>query len=210
MNRNIFLPGLKDVKINKVEICEHSIHLYVEMPVKPHRCPRCGTEGRKIHDYRIQKIRHFKWFERPTVIFYRKRRYVCQACGKRFAEENPFVERYQRFSKEWNQAVNVRSIHAKTFKDLAFQFGASVSTVIRRFDAVAKKELQGHPELPKVIAIDEYKGDTRAGKYQVIIADGQTGEPQDFAQSEEENHQPLPEKVWGAGGNGHYGYEPFL
>ncbi|REJ19248.1 MAG: ISL3 family transposase, partial [Caldibacillus debilis] len=101
MNRNLFLPGLKDVKINKVEICEHSIHLYVEMPVKPHRCPRCGTEGRKIHDYRIQKIRHFKWFERPTVIFYRKRRYVCQACGKRFAEENPFVERYQRFSKEW-------------------------------------------------------------------------------------------------------------
>jgi len=33
LNRNIFLPGLKDVKINKVEICEHSIHLYVEMPV---------------------------------------------------------------------------------------------------------------------------------------------------------------------------------
>lgn len=64
-------------------------------------------------------------------------------------------ERYQRFSKEWNQAVNVRSIHAKTFKDLAFQFGASVSTVIRRFDAVAKKELQEHPQLPKVIAIDE-------------------------------------------------------
>ncbi|KYD19869.1 hypothetical protein B4135_0768 [Caldibacillus debilis] len=31
---------------------------------------------RKIHDYRIQKIRHLKWFERPTVIFYRKRRSV--------------------------------------------------------------------------------------------------------------------------------------
>jgi hypothetical protein len=44
----------------------------------------------------------------------------------------------------------------------------------------------------------------------VIIADGQTGEPQDFAQSEEENHQPLPKKVWGPGGNGHYGHEPFL
>jgi len=95
LNRNLFLPGLKDVKINKAEICEHSIHLYVEMPVKPHRCPRCGAEVRKIHDYRIQKIQHFKWFERPTVLFYRKRRYTCQTCGKRFAEENPFVERYQ-------------------------------------------------------------------------------------------------------------------
>ena len=86
----LFLPGLKDVKINKVEICEHSIHLYVEMPVKPHRRPRCGTEGRKIH-FRVQKIRYFKWFERTTVLFYRKRRSVCQTCGKRFAEENPFA-----------------------------------------------------------------------------------------------------------------------
>ncbi|KYD11621.1 hypothetical protein B4135_3172 [Caldibacillus debilis] len=68
MNHNIFLPGLKDVKINKVETGEHSIHLYVEMPVKPHRRPRCGTEGRRIHDYRIQKIRHLKWFEPLTVI----------------------------------------------------------------------------------------------------------------------------------------------
>ncbi len=49
LNRNLFLPGLKDVKINKAEICEHSIHLYVEMPVKPRRCPRCGAEVRKIH-----------------------------------------------------------------------------------------------------------------------------------------------------------------
>ncbi|RKO63588.1 hypothetical protein [Caldibacillus debilis] len=55
MNRNLFLPGLKDVKINKVEICEHSIHLYVEMPVKPHRLPRCGTEGGKIRDYRFKR-----------------------------------------------------------------------------------------------------------------------------------------------------------
>ncbi|MEG6573983.1 hypothetical protein V6C31_05515 [Caldibacillus debilis] len=55
MNRNLFLPGLKDVKINKVEICEHSIHLYVEMPVKSHRLPRCGTEGGKIRDYRFKR-----------------------------------------------------------------------------------------------------------------------------------------------------------
>ncbi|OUM87338.1 MAG: hypothetical protein BAA03_02020 [Caldibacillus debilis] len=49
----------------------------------------------------------------------------------------------------WNQAVNVRSIHAKTFKDLAFQFGASVSTVIRRFDAVAKRNCKVIPNCRK-------------------------------------------------------------
>ena len=35
-------------------------------------------------------------------------------------------------------------------------------------------------ELPRVIAIDEYKGDTQAGKYQLIIADGETREPIDI------------------------------
>src|SRR5690606_24651283 len=132
---------------------------------------------RRIHDYRVQKIKHLKWFERLTYIFYRKRRYVCTACGKRFAEKNSFVERYQRFSKEWNQAVKVRSIKAKTFKEVAYQYGASSSTVIRRFDRLAEEELPKVHKLPEVIAIDEYKGDTREGKYQLIIADGKTREP---------------------------------
>ncbi|KKB33019.1 Mobile element protein [Bacillus thermotolerans] len=35
-------------------------------------------------------------------------------------------------------------------------------------------------ELPTVIAIDEYKGDTREGKYQLIIANGITKEPIDI------------------------------
>jgi len=38
---------LKDVKINKVEICEHSIHLFVEMPVKPHCCSAAVRKGEK-------------------------------------------------------------------------------------------------------------------------------------------------------------------
>jgi transposase len=35
-------------------------------------------------------------------------------------------------------------------------------------------------ELPRMIAIDEYKGDTKEGKYQLIIANGETKEPIDI------------------------------
>ena len=35
-------------------------------------------------------------------------------------------------------------------------------------------------QLPKAIAIDEYKGDTDAGKYQLIIANAETKEPIDI------------------------------
>jgi transposase len=141
------------MKINKVEICEHSIHLYVEMPVKPHRCPVAVRKGKKSTTTVFKRSGISNGLSARRSFFTEKEDLSAEHAengsrnkirlGKQnpFAEQNPFVERYQRFSKEWNQAVNARSIHAKTFKDLAFQFGAPVSTVIRRFDAVAKKEL---------------------------------------------------------------------
>ncbi|WP_188392717.1 transposase family protein, partial [Compostibacillus humi] len=160
MNNTIKIPGLEDVIITKVEEFEDRIAIFVEMKVQTHRCPKCGEKTRKIHDYRVQKIKHLKWFERLSYIFYRKRRYRCDTCGKRFYEKNSIVDRYQRFSKEWNRAVNIRSVRAKTFKEISQQFGASPSTIIRRFDELAEKELKDVEELPRVISIDEYKGDT--------------------------------------------------
>lgn len=179
MNFNMFLPGLEDVQVTKMEKIEDGIAFHVELEPTPHSCPSCLAITNKVHDYRIQKIKHLKIFERLSVIFYRKRRYAC-SCGKKFFEKNSFIERYQRFSSEWNRAVKIRSIKGKTFKETADIYGTSSSTIVRRFDELAKSEITEIRELPKVIAIDEYKGDTREGKYQLIIADGITKEPIDI------------------------------
>lgn len=180
MNFTMNFPGLEDVNITKMEQVEDRVALHVELEVRAQSCPRCQEKTRRVHDYRIQKIKHLKWFERLTYLFYKKRRYVCESCGKKFAEKNSFIDRYQRFSKEWNQAVHVRSVKAKTFKEVAGHYGASASTIVRRFDALALQEITETAKLPRVIAIDEYKGDTREGKYQLIIADGETREPIDI------------------------------
>ncbi|QHE61035.1 ISL3 family transposase [Rossellomorea vietnamensis] len=180
MNSNIILPGFEDALVTKMEEVEERLCIYVEMPVTAHKCPVCATFTYKIHDYRIQKIKHLKLFERHTLIFYKRRRYACP-CGKKFAEKNPFVKRYQRLSIELNQAVKIRSIKGKTFKETAEVYGTSSSTVVRRFDQLAKETVDEEAkELPKVIAIDEYKGDTKEGKYQLIIANGITKEPIDI------------------------------
>ena len=176
---NMNLPGLENIMVTKMEVVEGTFHLHVELPVKKHRCPACGERTSSIHDYRTQKIQHLKVFERTSYLFYRKRRYAC-SCGKRFAEENQLVERYQRHSKEWNQALGLRVIQGKNFKDTAGQFRTSQATVIRRFDQISAASLEEVDTLPPVIAIDEYKGDTTEGKYQVIIADGETGVPLDI------------------------------
>lgn len=130
------------------------IALYVQMPKCTHPCPVCKKETSKVHDNRIQKINHLKWFERLTILFYKRRRYVCH-CGKRFAEKLPFVDKYQRYSKEGNQVVNIRAIKAKTLKEAAEVLGTSTTTVIRRFKKVAHKQLVEGVCLPKAIAMDE-------------------------------------------------------
>ncbi|MEB1809598.1 MAG: ISL3 family transposase [Bacillaceae bacterium] len=172
-------PGLEELTVTKTEVVADSFHIHVEMERKTHRCPVCEGKTKVVHDYRIQKIQHLKMFERNTYLFYRKRRYKC-SCGKRFPEKTTVVERYQRHTVEWNQALGLCVIQGKNFKDTARQFRTSPTTVIRRFDRISTPMFKEVEELPEVIAIDEYKGDTNKGKYQVIIANGKTGEPLDI------------------------------
>lgn len=173
------IPGLKDVIVTKMEEVDGYLRLHVEMERKVHRCPSCNKETNKVHDYRVRKIKHLKFFERHTILFYRQRRYACE-CGKRFVENNSFVQRYQRLSRELNQALIIRGIKGNTFKETAAIYGVSSSTVVRLFDKAAKSEIKPINKLPKAIAIDEYKGDTCEGKYQLIIADAFTKEPIDI------------------------------
>lgn len=116
MNFNMIIPGLKGVTIHKIEEIGELTALYVSIPKGEHQCPNCKSFTSKVHDYRVQKIKHLKWFERLTVLFYKRRCYVCK-CGKRFSEKSPFVDKYQRHSKECNQVLRIRAVKAKTFKE---------------------------------------------------------------------------------------------
>lgn len=157
MNTTIKFPGLKDVLMTKMEQLGAISPCMWSWRYNLHSYLHCQGMTQRVHDYRMQKIKHLKWFERMMTLFCKKRRYTCEACGKKFAEKNPFVNRYQQFSKEWNQAVHVRSIKDKTFKEVAGHYGASASTIVRRFDT-ALQEVTETAQLPHVIAIDEYKG----------------------------------------------------
>jgi len=76
MNPNTDFPGLKDVIIERIEEVGDRTVLYVSLPKKKHSCPNCGETTVKVHDYRMQKIKHLKWFERLTIFFYKRRRYA--------------------------------------------------------------------------------------------------------------------------------------
>lgn len=162
--------GLQDVIVTKVEETEKEIEIYIELEVKEHRCLCCGADTRHIHDYRIQRVADIPYRAKALTLLYRKRKYVCPCCGKRFYESNNFLPRYHQMTNRLTAYIIERLRNTDSFTKVSKETGRSVSTVIRIFDLVSF----GKPELPKVISIDEFKGNTDKDKYQVILTDSET------------------------------------
>lgn len=90
--------------------CTHQYPAYIQLETK-------------VYDYRMQKIKYS--------------RYVCN-CGKYFSEKASFVNKYKRYSKEWNQVVKILSVITKTFEEAVKVLDTWKTTVIRCFNEVDK------------------------------------------------------------------------
>lgn len=160
------LLNMEDVIVTKVENLPEELHVYLELPRKDHVCPQCGRMTSKVHDYRQQKIKDIP-FGRTTYLYLRKRRYVCPECGKRFAEKNPLVPRYYRLTRRSVVSIIQQLKSMASSSEVARKHNVSVTSVLRYFKPVQ----YSCSELPEVLSIDEFKGDTNGEKYQTILTD---------------------------------------
>lgn len=160
--------GTQGIKLKETEYKGKSFLIYVEMPRREHKCPVCKESTDWIHDYRIQKIKAGEANGYLLNIYYRKRRYKCQGCGKQFYEENNFVGRYKRMTKMMTLTILELIQGTKSFTEVAKTLGISTQTVIRTFDTASYARPD---ELPKVLGIDEFRGNAGGEKFQVSLTD---------------------------------------
>lgn len=160
--------GLQGVKVTNIEENDKKIVIHCQMERKEQKCPCCGEKTNSIHDYRHQVIKDISAFGKDTYINLNKRRYRCNNCRKRFFEKNTFLPRYYRMTNRLSLFIINQLESECSFTSVARRVNLSVSTIIRVFD-----ELSFSPpkELPKTVAIDEFKGNTWGEKYQCIITD---------------------------------------
>ncbi len=160
------LLNLEDVVITKVENTLDQLHIHLHLPRKVHTCPCCGASTDRVHDYREQIIKDIP-LGRTTYLHLRKRRYCCISCGKRFAEKNTFLPRYYRLTSRLITAIIHAFRKVTSATEIASRYNVSVSTVLRYFDCVNYR----CKELPRVLSIDEFKGNAGGQRYQSILAD---------------------------------------
>jgi transposase len=161
------LIGLEDVIVTSVERKDNQLNISLIMPRRIHSCPRCNCSTDKIHDYRIQKIRDISSFGSHTILHLRKRRYVCPSCKKRFYEQISFLPRYHRITSRLiaNILDSFRTVHS--IKDVAKTANVSSTTATRIFDHIK----YSNKSLPRVVSVDEFRGNAGGEKFQCIITD---------------------------------------
>ena len=125
------LLGLEDVIVESYEEDDTSHHLWIAIPRRTQTCPNCAAETSAIHDYRCRRIADLSIRNKPMMLHYRRRRYQCPCCGKRFAEPCSFAGKYQRFTSRVAIAIMDRLHLRQSMKDIARQTGTSVSGVAR-------------------------------------------------------------------------------
>ncbi len=161
------LLGLKDVFLKSVVRNDNKLCIHVGMYQRIHKCPRCGERTSKVHDYRTQPIKDISAFGDTTVIYLTKRRHVCPLCGKRFFEEVSFLPRYHRMTSRLAAHVISSLKEVRSMKSVAAVSNISQPTAARIFDHVG----YSNKDLPRVLSLDEFRGNAGGEKFQCIVTD---------------------------------------
>jgi transposase len=157
------LLDLEDVTITKAENISNQLHIYIELPRRSHVCPACGAVTDLVHDYRMQVIKDVP-LARDTFLHLRKRRYRC-SCGKRFFDT--FLPRYHRVTSRLVAQIIQEFRKLVPTTEIGSRFNVSAVTAMRYFNCFNQRVT----ELPEVLSLDEFKGNSGGQKYNSIIVD---------------------------------------
>lgn len=176
------LLGFKDIIITNVEDFDSEIHIFFHLHVKDHNCPCCHQKTSYIHDYRKQVFKDAPLLGKKTYFHYKKRRYVCKKCGKRFYEKNTFLPRYYRMTTRLIKYIinQMKSTHSMT--SIAAHCNLSIPTIFRVFKYIDYT----NTKMPEVLSIDEFKGNA-GRKYQCIITDPKNKNVLDILEGREQH-----------------------
>lgn len=183
-NNIIKLLGIQEKLVKNIQKDENCINLFLETKAKIHICPSCGESTKHVHDYRTQNIQHIQVGKLTSYLFLKKRRYICNNCGKKFYESYDFLQKYFRKSNLVYENIISDLKQLKNFKTIATDNNTCIPTVVRYLNyETFLSGKNSSTTLPKRIGIDEFKGNCNHTKYQFHIFDLDTHKTIEILQS---------------------------
>lgn len=147
--------------------------IYVESKNKKIRCPLCEEYTSSIHDkLKPVELKYLKVIEQDTKINIVKKRFICHKCKKKFTEEIELNNKGKNISNKLEQKVLKDLMNYNlSIKYIAKENNISTGSVRN----ILLNAMSNYPEhminLPRVVSFDEFKADTKEGKYSFILND---------------------------------------
>ena len=171
------LLQLEDYKILKIEERNENKRtikvIHIESNNKKQKCPKCEKYTSSIHD-RLKPIelKYLKVIEQDTKISIVKKRFICHACNYKFTEKVDLNNDGKSISNKLEQKVLKDLLNYNlSIKYIAKENNINSESVRR----ILKNAMSDYPDfvrnLPSTISMDEFKADTKEGKYAFILND---------------------------------------
>lgn len=147
--------------------------IYVESKNKKQKCPVCREYTRSIHDkLKSIELKYLKVIEQDTKVNIVKKRFICHKCNKKFTEELDINNKNKTITNKLEQKILKDLLNYNlSIKYISKENNISSDSVRR----ILKNAMSEYPEhiinLPRVISFDEFKADTKEGKYAFILND---------------------------------------
>ena len=147
--------------------------IYLESKNKKDKCPICNEYTSSIHSkLKPIELKYLKIVEQDTKINIIKKRFICYKCNKVFTENVDLNNKNKSLSNKLEQKILKDLLNYNlSIKYIAESNNVSSGTV-RNILLNAMSEYPDHVvNLPRVISFDEFKADTKYGKYAFILND---------------------------------------
>ena len=170
------LIGLNQKEIKILNISENTkgiIEVEIENKRKKVRCLMCGKFTSSIHG-KIKPIRSVYLDSCGTKVdlIIHKKRYHCYKCKKIFTEEMNINTSKGNISNKVKIQIRKDLLNYNlSLKYISEKNRVSITTVENELLEIETTIAEKVKNLPKVVSFDEFKADTREGKYAFILND---------------------------------------
>lgn len=114
-----------------VDVSEREVEVRVGRPKKEARCPHCGRLTRRVHSAgRLCRKLHGWLGPRKVYLVLRRRRFLCQGCGKTFSEPVPGIGPWARMTDRAKLQL-LEELAGSSFSAVARRRGTSYPTIRR-------------------------------------------------------------------------------
>lgn len=162
------LIDIQDAIVKEVKEDDKNIFIFLCMQRKSVVCPHCKGVTNKIHDYRVQRVKDIAIRGKPVILVYRKRRYKCSCCNRSFYEKLAILPKFHRITNRLVYHSIAQTSQRESIKSIAQRNGVSPSSVFRWMKLVKYPKPK---TLPKVLSIDEFKGNSGGEKFNLVLTD---------------------------------------